>query len=52
MTEEEVAWAKKVLDELDEAEKRGKALSTLDGNLIDNPHRAAATRILKRKIQD
>lgn len=49
VTEEEVAWAEKVLAELDEAEKRGKALSTLDGTLIDNPHRAAAERILQRK---
>lgn len=52
VTEEEIAWAEKVLDELDEAEKRGKALSTLDGSLIDNPHRSAAIRILQRKIQD
>ncbi|MBN2320663.1 MAG: CoA ester lyase [Acidobacteria bacterium] len=49
VTEAEVAWAEDVLAELDEAEKRGKALSTLDGNLIDNPHRAAAKRILQRK---
>ena len=49
VTEEEVAWAEKVLAELDEAEKRGKALSTLEGNLIDNPHRAAALRILQRR---
>jgi citrate lyase subunit beta/citryl-CoA lyase len=47
-TEEEIAWARKVLEELDEAEIRGKALSLLDGNLIDNPHRAAAQRILRR----
>jgi len=49
VTAEEIAWAEKVLAELDAAEKRGKALSTLDGNLIDNPHRAAAERILQRK---
>jgi citrate lyase subunit beta/citryl-CoA lyase len=49
VTEDEVSWAKKVLAELDEAEKRGKALSTLDGNLIDNPHRALAERILRRR---
>jgi len=52
VTEEEIVWAEKVLAELDAAEKRGKALSTLDGNLIDNPHRAAALRILKRKSQN
>jgi citrate lyase subunit beta/citryl-CoA lyase len=49
VTEEEVAWAEKVLAELDEAEKRGKALSTLNGSLIDNPHRAAAVRVLRRR---
>ena len=48
VTEDEVAWAEKVLAELDEAEKRGKALSTLDGCLIDNPHRTAALKILQR----
>ena len=45
---EEIAWAEKVLKELDEAERRGKALSVLDGSLIDNPHRAAAQRILRQ----
>jgi citrate lyase subunit beta/citryl-CoA lyase len=48
VTAEEVAWAEKVLAELEVAEKRGKALSTLDGSLIDNPHRAVALRILQR----
>ena len=48
VTAQEIAWAEKVLAELDEAEKRGKALSTLDGNLIDNPHRTAALKILQR----
>ncbi|MBN2242189.1 MAG: CoA ester lyase [Acidobacteria bacterium] len=48
VTAAEVAWAEKVLAELLEAEKRGRALSTLDGSLIDNPHRAAALRILQR----
>ena len=58
VSSEEIAWAEKVLAELDAAEQRGKALSTLDGNLIDNPHRAAAQRILRRnknsnlKIED
>jgi citrate lyase subunit beta / citryl-CoA lyase len=45
---EEIAWAEKVLAELDEAENRGKALTTVDGKLLDNPHRAAAMRILSR----
>jgi citrate lyase subunit beta/citryl-CoA lyase len=48
VTDEEVAWAEKVLAELDEAETKGKALATLDGKLIENPHRAAAERILSR----
>ncbi len=49
---EEIAWAERVLDELDRAEERGRALSTIDGNLIDNPHRIAAERILRRKPRD
>ncbi len=49
VTPEEIAWAETVLSELNEAEKRGKALTTLDGRLLDNPHRAAAERILRRK---
>lgn len=45
---EELSWAGKVMAELAEAEARGRALSTLDGRLIDNPHRSAAERILER----
>jgi citrate lyase subunit beta/citryl-CoA lyase len=48
VTPEQIAWAEKVLAELNRAEKRGKALATLNGQLIDNPHRAAAERILRR----
>jgi len=44
----EKEWAEKVQAELSEAENRGRALSTLEGNLIDNPHRSAAERILRR----
>jgi citrate lyase beta subunit len=52
VTPEEIAWAEKVIAELDEAEKRGKALTTTDGGrLFDNPHRLAAERILSRKKQ-
>jgi citrate lyase subunit beta / citryl-CoA lyase len=46
---EEIAWAERMIAELDEAERKGKALTTVDGKLIDNPHRAAAERILARK---
>ena len=49
VTPEEVAWAERAIAELDSAEHRGKALSTIDGKLIDNPHRAAAERILSRR---
>jgi citrate lyase subunit beta/citryl-CoA lyase len=49
VTAEEILWAEKVLAGLDEAENRGKALTTIDGKLIDNPHRAAAERILRRR---
>jgi citrate lyase subunit beta/citryl-CoA lyase len=48
VTQEEKEWADKVLAELMEAEKNGRALSTLDGLLIDNPHRSVAERILSR----
>ncbi|NLT68417.1 MAG: CoA ester lyase [Acidobacteria bacterium] len=49
VTPEEIAWAEKVLKELDDAESRGKALTTVDGQLLDNPHRTAAERILAGK---
>jgi citrate lyase subunit beta/citryl-CoA lyase len=47
-TPEEIAWARRALAELDEAENRGKALTTVEGRLLDNPHRAIAERILSR----
>jgi citrate lyase subunit beta/citryl-CoA lyase len=49
ISRDEIIWAERVIGELDAAEKRGKALSTLDGSLIDNPHRALAQKILRRK---
>jgi citrate lyase subunit beta/citryl-CoA lyase len=49
VTAAEIAWAEKTIAELDEAENRGKALTTVDGQLIDNPHRIAAETILRRK---
>jgi citrate lyase subunit beta / citryl-CoA lyase len=49
VTNEEIVWAKKVLAELDAAENRGRALSTMEGQLIDNPHRRIAERILNIK---
>jgi citrate lyase subunit beta/citryl-CoA lyase len=48
VTSEERTWAEKVLAELKSAEEKGRALSTLDGFLIDNPHGAAAERVLRR----
>jgi citrate lyase subunit beta/citryl-CoA lyase len=48
VTPEEVAWAREVLVELDQAEERGRALTTMEGRLIDNPHRRSAERILRR----
>jgi citrate lyase subunit beta/citryl-CoA lyase len=49
VTPEEIAWAEKTIAELDNAENRGKALSTIDGKLVENPHRAVAERILSRR---
>lgn len=49
VTPEEVAWADKTIAELDDAETKGKALSTIDGKLVENPHRAVAERILSRR---
>jgi citrate lyase subunit beta / citryl-CoA lyase len=49
VTTEEIAWAERAIAELDAAESRGKALTTVEGKLLDNPHRAAAERILSRK---
>jgi citrate lyase subunit beta / citryl-CoA lyase len=52
VTPEEIAWAERAIAELDEAENRGKALTTVEGKLLDNPHRAAAERILSRRKQN
>jgi citrate lyase subunit beta/citryl-CoA lyase len=49
VTEEEIAWAEKTLARLEAAERDGRALTTLDGKLIEPPHRAAAERILRRR---
>jgi len=48
VSEDEVVWARRVIQELDEAEGRGRSLTMLDGQLIDDPHRLAAQRILRR----
>src|SRR6266536_1702802 len=48
VTAQEIAWARKVLEELNAAEQRGRALSTIEGQLIDNPHLALAERILSQ----
>jgi citrate lyase subunit beta/citryl-CoA lyase len=49
ITSEEITWAERVIAELDEAENRGRALTTFEGKLLDNPHRSAAQRILRRR---
>jgi citrate lyase subunit beta/citryl-CoA lyase len=49
VTPEEIEWAEKTLAGLDAAETLGKALATLEGKLIENPHRVAAERILSRR---
>jgi citrate lyase subunit beta/citryl-CoA lyase len=49
VTPEEIAWAEMAIAELDEAENRGKALTTIEGKLFDNPHRVAAERILRNR---
>jgi citrate lyase subunit beta/citryl-CoA lyase len=51
VTAEETAWARSVLEELDRAERGGRSLTTLDGRMIDDPHRIAARRILEREAQ-
>jgi citrate lyase subunit beta/citryl-CoA lyase len=48
VTPEEETWAETVLAELQNAEERGRALSTLKGQLIETPHRRVAERILHR----
>ncbi len=48
VTSEEIAWAEEVIAELDQAGSRGRGLSTLEGRLIEDPHRIAAERILRR----
>lgn len=49
VTPGEIAWAERTLAELDAAEQRGKALTTVGGQLLDNPHRLLAERILARR---
>ena len=48
VTEEEALWAERVIAELDAAEKKGRSLSTINGGLVDDPHRISAERILRR----
>jgi citrate lyase subunit beta/citryl-CoA lyase len=48
VTPEQMSWALKVVAELKAAEDKGRALSTLEGRLIDNPHRSEAERVLQR----
>jgi citrate lyase subunit beta/citryl-CoA lyase len=50
VTPDELAWAEQVLSELDSAEGQGRALATVGGHLIDNPHRLAAERIVRRSL--
>ena len=45
-TEEELAWARKVL----EAEKGGEAISVVDGEMVDKPHFLKAQRIVARAV--
>jgi len=48
VTAEEAAMAERVLAALDGAERGGRSLTTVDGSLVDDPHRTAAQRILRR----
>ncbi len=48
VTPEEIAWAEKVISELDQAAEKGKGLSTLAGYLVEPPHRVTAERILTK----
>ncbi len=48
VTAEEAAMAERVLEALDGAELGGRSLTTLDGSLIEDPHRTVALRILRR----
>ncbi|WP_434522412.1 HpcH/HpaI aldolase/citrate lyase family protein [Halorubrum sp. AS12] len=45
---EEVEWAKAILDARDEAEREGRAVFEVDGEMIDAPLIAQAERILDR----
>jgi citrate lyase subunit beta/citryl-CoA lyase len=48
VTAEEAATAERVLAALEGAERDGRSLTTIDGSLIDDPHRTASMRILRR----
>ena len=45
---EDVEWAESVLDARDEAEREGRAVFQVDGEMIDAPLIAQAERILDR----
>lgn len=46
-TPEEVAYARRVIGALEEAQREGRGLISLDGKLIENPHLLMAQRTLR-----
>ncbi len=47
VTAEDAAMAERVLEALDAAEGGGRSVATLDGAVVEDPHRTAALRILR-----
>jgi citrate lyase subunit beta/citryl-CoA lyase len=47
-TAEEIAWAAKVLDALDEAASNDLSVAVAQGMMVDAPHALQARRILER----
>lgn len=47
-SEAEVAWARAVIDALEEAEAEGKSVAVADGMMVDRPHGLQAQEILDR----
>jgi citrate lyase subunit beta/citryl-CoA lyase len=47
---EEIAWARRVLDALDEAASNDLSVAVSDGMMVDAPHALQAQRILERAV--
>jgi len=47
-SDEDVARARRIIDVLDEAARNARGATSVDGEMVDEAHRAAALRLLAR----